>query len=180
MVNKDTSTTTEVQPERFSKTKKFVKKHAKKIVFAAGAIIAGRGAEDDSVVAGGLDCEFFGRTRAHSSIRAVDRDHIDSAILHHDCILKPLDERRARKGIPVQRHLQHHDFGLTGDARHTDAIVPDGGNRARDVGAVSVIVGRVGVAVPGVDADDVVDVAVALVVDPVAGDLEGVAPEIGD
>src|SRR6185436_11058126 len=66
-----------------------------------------------------------------------------------------------------------------GDAGDADPVVPARGDDAGDVGAVAVVVGRVPAAVQQVDPVDVVDEAVAVVVEPVVGDLARVRPEVG-
>ena len=70
-------------------------------------------------------------------------------------------------------HADDHQPGAPGDAGDPDAVVAAGADDAGDVRAVAVLVGRVAVAGDEVVAVDVVDEAVAVVVDPVAGDLAG-------
>src|SRR5262249_9769888 len=57
--------------------------------------------------------------------------------------------------------------------------VADGADGTRDVGAVALVVHRVGVVVDEVVAVDVIHVAVVVVVDAVAGDLARVGPDVG-
>ena len=58
-------------------------------------------------------------------------------------------------------------------------LLPTRADGARHVRAVAVVVHRVGVVVDEVVAVDVVDVAVAVVVEPSAGDLGRVRPDVG-
>jgi hypothetical protein len=75
------------------------------------------------------------------------------------------------RGRPVAlciEELERHqaDTGAV-DPRDADPVVADRSDRAGDVRAVAVVVGRVAVAVGVVPATPVVDVAVSVVVDPV-------------
>ena len=63
-------------------------------------------------------------------------------------------------------------------ARDADAVVADGADDAGDVGAVAVLVVGVAVLVARVVAVDVVDEAVLVVVEAVAGDLAPVHPQV--
>ncbi len=72
-----------------------------------------------------------------------------------------------------------------GDAGNAEGVVADGADDAGDVGAVAAgevvfVAAGGGAGDARVDAVDVVDVAVVIVVAAVAGDLAGVAPEVGE
>src|SRR5690606_4921608 len=79
-------------------------------------------------------------------------------------------------GLVAGGALDGDDLGLPVHAGHAGAVVPARGGGAGDVGAVERR-GDVAVVVVGVPPVDVVDVAVPVVVDAVAGDLGGVRPE---
>ncbi len=76
------------------------------------------------------------------------------------------------------QELQREELDIPGHAGHAQRVVADRADRARDVGPVAVVVHRVVVVVAEVPAADVVDEAVAVVVDAVAGDLAGVDPDV--
>src|SRR5262249_1826177 len=75
--------------------------------------------------------------------------------------------------------LQVHHAGAPRDTRDAHGVVALGGDDAGHVGAVAVVVERVGEVIGEVVAVHVVDVAVVVVVDEVAGDLARVGPEVG-
>ena len=75
-------------------------------------------------------------------------------------------------------HPQRHDPRARRDAGDAEPVAGDRGDRARDVRPVPVAVLRGRVLLDEVPADDVVDVAVAVVVEPVAGDLARVPPGV--
>src|SRR5690606_34440098 len=79
-------------------------------------------------------------------------------------------------GLVAGGALDGDDLGLPVHAGHAGAVVPARGGGAGDVGAVERR-GDGAVVVVGVPPVDVVDVAVPVVVDAVAGDLGGVRPE---
>ena len=109
----------------------------------------------------------------------VDRHDVDAVVelLAHD-VVDALD--RPGVGTPAARveELERHDLGVRGRAGDADAVVGRRGHDARRVRAVPVVVHRHAVAVHRVDAVDVVDVAVAVVVEAVAGRLAGVRPHV--
>ena len=67
---------------------------------------------------------------------------------------------------------------LLGYAGNALAVVADGTDRARHVGAVDLEIGKVVVVVVSVVAVNVVNHAVAVVVDSVTRNLAGVGPEV--
>src|SRR5262249_46693761 len=75
--------------------------------------------------------------------------------------------------------LQVHHAGAPRDTGDAHGVVALGGDDAGHVGAVAVVVERVGEVIGEVVAVHVVDVAVVVVVDEVAGDLARVGPEVG-
>ena len=64
------------------------------------------------------------------------------------------------------------------DADDADAVVSDCADGTGHVCTVAVLVSRVGIVAGEVIAVDVVDVAVAVIVDPVAGDFARVLPQV--
>src|SRR5262249_24208377 len=75
--------------------------------------------------------------------------------------------------------LERHEADVPIDAGDADAVVADRPDGAGHVGAVAVVVHGVAVVVHEVVAVDVIDVAVVVVVDAVAGDFAGVGPDVG-
>ena len=73
--------------------------------------------------------------------------------------------------------LHHHDTGKRVDPRHAVLVFPACGDDAGGHGAVAVIVPGLVVIVEEVPADRVVDIAVVIVVDAVAGDFLRVVPQ---
>jgi hypothetical protein len=85
---------------------------------------------------------------------------------------------RAGPGAPAEE-LQAHQLHPPRDARDADAVIADRPDDARDMRAVAKVVGWVTRTGDRVDAVDVVDVPVAVVVASVAGNFSGVDPEVG-
>src|SRR5204863_3425910 len=80
---------------------------------------------------------------------------------------------------PVDRQeAQRHDLRVRRQPGDADAVVGSCGDDAGDVRAVVVVIQRLGVEVNEVVAVDVVHVPVVVVVDLVAGDFEGVSPDV--
>ncbi len=77
------------------------------------------------------------------------------------------------------QELDRHDARAPAHSRHAHAVVADGGDGARHVRAVTMVVLGIVVVVAEVVAVDVVHVTVAVVVDAVAGDLPRVGPYVG-
>ena len=73
--------------------------------------------------------------------------------------------------------LDGHELHVVGQTHHADVVV-GGGDDAGHVGAVAVVVHAAVASRLQIHAVDVVDVAVAVVVDAVAGDLLGVDPDV--
>ncbi len=97
-----------------------------------------------------------------------------------DALVERVFEGRDRVGrepfaLRVQEP-QRHDLHVGGDTRDPRRVADLRGNGARDVRAVTVRVVRIGVPVGEVPAVQVVDVAVAVIVDAVRGDLALVDP----
>ena len=76
------------------------------------------------------------------------------------------------------QELERHDPDVPAHAHRAEPVVAHGADGARDVRAVTDVVDRVGVVVHEVVAVVVVDVAVEIVVDPVARNLAGVGPHV--
>ena len=93
----------------------------------------------------------------------------------------PDDGRRGAAAVPPAQSLDCHDFDVVApdDAGDPDAVVRMGGDGARAVGAVAVLTARIDLIAAGVEipAVDIVDIAVSVVVYPVAGDLVFVHPD---
>ena len=93
----------------------------------------------------------------------------------------PDDGRRGAAAVPPAQGLDRHDFDVVApdDAGDPDAVVRMGGDGARAVGAVAVLAARMDLIAAGVEipAVDIVDIAVSVVIHPVAGDLVFVHPD---
>jgi hypothetical protein len=98
-----------------------------------------------------------------------------------DRIVDALDRIRggAAAGDAAEK-LERHEADAPGDAADAESVVADRADDSGDVRAVTGVVRRRTGAVDRVDAVHIVDVAVAVVVAAVAGDLERVAPEVRD
>ena len=77
--------------------------------------------------------------------------------------IDPVDGRVGRAVALRVEHLQGHDPRAPVDARDADPVVPGGGENARDVSAVAVVVLKVVIAVDEVPAVEVAPVAIAAV-----------------
>ena len=97
----------------------------------------------------------------------VRRDDIDPSLLHELDVLQTVDRIGDVAGARRIQKLARHEANRSVDPDDADTVVPDGANRAGHMGAVVTVVHGVGVLVGGVDPEAVVDLAVAVVVDPV-------------
>ena len=138
------------------------------------AAVAGRGDEEDVGRVGRHDGVQQGLAEAAAAPRVahdVDAHHRRVLDARHGVV------RRARAA--GREELQAHDLDVPVHARHADAVVADAADGAGAVRAVVVVVHGVVVVVREVPAVDVVDEAVGVIVDAVAGDLARVRPGVG-
>lgn len=85
------------------------------------------------------------------------------------------------RGVAIPRAVQEfagHDLDVLVDAADTDVVVAQRANHAGQVGPMVVIVHGVSGVGQEVEAVDVIDVAVLVVVDAIVGDLARVRPHI--
>ena len=141
-------------------------------VVVVGAV-PGRRDEEGAGVPGGRDGVVEGLVVAPAAPAVVG-----DLRAHGGRILDGAD--RVEEGARAARaqELQRHDLGRPGDARDADAVIAVGGNGARDMGAVVVVVPGIAVVVDEIVAVIVVDVAVAVVVDAIVRDLARVHPHV--
>src|SRR5262249_48075979 len=131
-------------------------------VVVVGPLVAGRGDEDLPGVAGVGHGVVQGRGRAAAAPAVVTNL---GAVL--DRVVDGLD-RGVQVAAAVGPHeLDRHDGRLPGHADDAAAVVADGPDGAGDVRPVDVVVHGVVVVVGEVPADQVVLVAVVVVIDPV-------------
>ena len=144
-----------------------------RILVVVARLVPGRGDDEHPGRVGGGD----GVADSLRVLRVAPR-----VVRDHGAVGSRVEERfdrvggRARPVVP--HHPQGHDPCARGDARDAEPVAGDRGNRARDVRPVAVPVLRGRVLLDEVPAADVVDVAVAVVVEPVAGDLIRIAPGV--
>ena len=103
--------------------------------------------------------------------------HPDS---HHGGIVDRQDRVHGRAGAAVAEELEGHQLGIPVNAHDALAVIAARGDRARHMGAVGVAVVRIAVPVGEVVAVDIVDVAVAVVIQAVAGNLARIDPHVID
>ena len=84
---------------------------------------------------------------------------------------------RVATALRVEK-LQRHDLGIPVDAGDADAVVADGGDGSRHVRSVIVVVERITVVVGEVVSVDIVDEAIAVVVDSVVGNFIRIDPHV--
>ena len=113
-----------------------------------------------------------------NTIAVVAGNDVDAEVrLHVDEVIERFDRRRRDRECVTNRH--RHDPGVPVYTGNTNAVVSHCRHGASDVSAVAVSVHRDGGAVTRVDSENVVDVAIAIVVDPVARNLAGIDPHVG-
>src|SRR5207245_8325634 len=76
-------------------------------------------------------------------------------------------------------NLEGHQLAGPTDAGHIGVVVADGGDGAGDVRAVAQVIHWIVVIIGEVPAVNVVAVAVAVVVDAIAGDFKRIGPDVG-
>ena len=97
---------------------------------------------------------------------------------HHRGVVHGREQIGRRAGARVAEALQGHDLYIPGNARDSDIVVSRRADGACDVCAVAVNIHGVCVTVGEVPAVDVVHIAVAVVVDTVAGNFAGIHPDV--
>mmetsp|Transcript_58955 Transcript_58955/g.171043 ORF Transcript_58955/g.171043 Transcript_58955/m.171043 type:complete len:1022 (-) Transcript_58955:661-3726(-) len=142
------------------------------VVVCAGVPRGGH--EEQARGLGALDGHAEGRGGAPASPRVAQ----DLGAVR-DRIIDGADGVGGPAGAVASQELQRHDpHTAPRDAGHAEAVVADAGDRTGAVRAVELVVHRVPVVVREVGAVDIVDVAVPIVVDAVAGDLVRVHPHL--
>src|SRR5262245_41523900 len=143
-----------------------------------GAGVAGGGDEEDAAVALAGDGGFKrGRGRAAPAI-VGDLDVV-APVVHHVGVVDRGNGAGHRPGVIRSEPADRQDLHARRDADHADSVIADGGDGARHVRAVPVLILRVVVVGEEIPAVDVVDEAVVVVVDAVAGDLAGIRIDVG-
>ena len=144
-----------------------------------GAFVARCGNTEDARVATGRDrvaeCR-RGATPAPAVVRGDDVYAIGPP--HHGGVVQRRDRGARGAAAAGVEELQPHDRDLPVHARDSGAIVADRADGAGHVRAVRVVVEHVGGVVGEVPTVDIVDIAVAVVVDAVTRRLAGVAPDV--
>ena len=139
------------------------------------AVVVARGGDEEAAgVAGGVDGVLEGLRVAAAAPRVVQdgRAHLHGVVDGLDGV------GQVAEAVVVEELAGHH-LHVPAHPRDARAVVAHRADGARHVGAVARAVHRVVVLVHEVPAVDVVDEAVAVVVDAVAGDLAGVPPHVG-
>jgi hypothetical protein len=136
------------------------------------ALVAGRGDEEHLAVPGD-------HVRLRLGLEAAAPRDVDHPRAGPRGVGVGADRVADAPVAPAVEHPQRQQGDVPGDAGDPDAVSARRGEDAADVRAVPVGVRGRRVAVPEVEAVDVVDEAVAVVVAPVAGRLAGVRPQIG-
>src|SRR5207247_292038 len=135
--------------------------------------------EEHAGIVGGGDGVLQRLLVAPAAPTVAGQPDVHALLPHAGGVVEGLHGVGGGAGAVGGEELQGHDLHVPVHARHADAIVADGADGAGDVGAVAHVVHGVAVFVGEVGAVDVVDVAVVVVVDAVAGHLEGVVPHVG-
>ena len=145
-----------------------------------GAAVACGGDEQDARLIGRGNRIGQGRGVSAASPTVIGGDDVDAEVAsHHRHIVNGLDGAGRRAIAACGEELHRHQLRGPVDARNTGRIVADGSDRPGDVRAVAMVVVGIAVTVDEVVPVDIVDVPVAVIVDPVAGDLSGIDPHIG-
>ena len=132
-----------------------------------GPSVPGGSDEQDSALLVSLDGVEQRLRKPAAAPAVVRRDDIDPSLLHELDVLKTVDRIGDVAGARRIQKLARHEANRSVDPDDADAVVPDGANRAGDMGAVVIVVHGVGIVVGGVDSEAVVDLTVAVVIDPV-------------
>ena len=97
---------------------------------------------------------------------------------HGHCIVNGVERSTGWTRAACAEELQCGKLHIPGHARDADAIVAYGADGAGDVRPVTVVIHRVGVVVDEVPAVDVINIAVAVVINRVSRDLARVRPHV--
>ena len=142
------------------------------------AAVARGGDEEDAPLQVRLDRVEERLREAAAAPAVVGRDDVDAAVLHELDVLHAIDRVGDAAAARGRQELAGHDPDRPVDADDADAVVAGGPDRPGHVGAVAVVVEWVRIVAGGVDAEAVVDLAVAVVVDPVAVAVRRVAEQV--
>ena len=80
----------------------------------------------------------------------------------------------------IIQKLQGHDFGIPSHPRHAYPIIPFASNRSRNVGSVTVNITGVIVVIGKVPTANVVNVAIAIVVNAVVRNFARICPDVAN
>ena len=143
-------------------------------------LVSRSGHEENPGPCAGVDCVTESRREPAAAPAIVGGDDGDAEITPHPGGV--VDGRDRGTGAATPRgveKLQRHDGDLPIDPHHADAVVAHRADRARHVRAVTVVVHRVGIVVGKVPTQDVVNEAVAVVVDAVPCHFARITPGVG-
>src|SRR5688572_8989454 len=114
-----------------------------------------------------------------SAIAVVGDHDIDAAQLQVMDVIETLDGVGIVARAGSGKEFARPDFHVPVDAAHAQTIVAAGADGPGDVSAVPVVIHRVTRSGYGINAADIIDVTIPLIVDAITGDLEGIGPHIG-
>ncbi|TYT71592.1 hypothetical protein FXO09_08610 [Microcystis aeruginosa KLA2] len=80
----------------------------------------------------------------------------------------------------IIQKLQGHDFGIPSHSCHADPIISFASNGSRNMGSVTINITGVIVVVGKVPTANVINVAIAIVVNAVVGNFSWVCPDVAN
>jgi hypothetical protein len=144
------------------------------------AVVAGSGHEEHARIGRGLDriLQRLGEEHAAAVVGKAAPAVVGDLGAHVGRVEDGVDRIRGEAVAIGGDELERHDPGAPSHAHHAAAVVAHRTDGAGHVRAVAVVVHRVAVAVGEVVAVHIIDVAVAVVVNTIAGDLARVRPDV--
>jgi hypothetical protein len=83
-----------------------------------------------------------------------------------------------KPGAVCVEEFKRHDFSIVRNARDANTIIGLGGYRASNMCPVPIVVERVAIIVDEIPTMNIVDIAIAVIIDPVTGNFARVDPHI--
>ena len=154
-------------------------------VVVASVIASGDTEEDACAIQGGERLA-FGDREAEASVAHVHHADVDPAILHHQHVIERFKFIGQRDQVGGADRAHGHELDGPVEARDSDSVLRSCADDSRDeravVEAICSLIEGIGVVAPGiiggVDSVNVVHLAVAVVVDAVAGNLARIPPHV--
>jgi hypothetical protein len=142
------------------------------------AKVSSRGDEQDAGRRGALYGRLQGVASTASTPGVVANCHRVASVTQGDPVINRAYGVGGAACSISREKLSADDLSAPRNAGKTRSIVTPGGDDTGAVRAVTVIIEGISAACDGVDAVNIIDISVTIVIDPVTRDLSGINPDI--